>query len=196
MSQKISDLSQLTRNLRYFAKTSHPNSPPEEWPRLLATQVGISVPRLYELLTGRDATQIEQDKIAGAFRVEAATLGSSPLHPIGNDVLRENLSYLFASLRHGMKSQVAKHVGVKEAQLSRWENGVRPEKKHLERILDFFGLNPRLNLASELLFLSLEPVGAYAQKQWLAKRVDAAPPGEIGKLFEAFKRLLPPHAQD
>ena len=197
MSGKLSKLPQFTLNLRYLAKSNFPGSLPEQWSRLLATQTGILDRRVVALLHGEAPDQSDLDKVAAAFGREAAVLGSAPLYGHeGETILTENLRHLLNSLPKGEKSRLAKSIGVRQEQFSRWEKEVRPERKNLEKMLEFFGLNPRLDLVVEPLFLSLDPVGAHAQKEWLAKRVQSASPSEIGRLFEAFKRLLPPNAPD
>jgi transcriptional regulator with XRE-family HTH domain len=197
MVTKLSELPQFTLNLRFLAKSNFPDSLPEQWSHLLATRSGISDRHVSALLSGEPPSQSDLEKAATAFGHEATTVGSAPLYGHeGETILRQNLRYLLGSLPKGGKARLAKSIGVRQAQLSRWEKDVTPEAKNLRSALKFFELDPDIDLRQEPLFLSLDPVGAHAQKEWLAKRVQSASPSEIGRLFEAFKLLLPPNAPD
>lgn len=191
MAEELSKLPQFTLNLRYLAKSNFPESSPEGWSRLLATRSGIPDRRVSALLNGDASNQSELDKVAAAFGQEAAALGSAPLY--GNEeetILRENLRYLLGSLPKGVKGQLAESIGIRQEQLSRWEKDVTPEVKNLRSTLKFFQLDPDLDLKQEPLFLSLDPVGAHAQKAWLLTRLKDLAPSAVGEVFVALKRLL------
>ena len=191
MAEEISNLPQFTLNLRYLAKSKFPESSPEQWSRLLASRSGIPDRRVSALLNGEASNQSDLDKVASAFGLEATTLGSAPLYGNeGQTILRENMRYLLGSLPKGVRSRLAESVGIRQEQLSRWEKDVTPEVKNIRSTLKFFQLDPDLDLQREPLFLSLDPVGAHAQKAWLLTRLKDLPPSEVGEVFVALKRLL------
>ena len=191
MAEELLKLPQFTLNLRFLAKSNFPESSPEQWSRLLAARSGISDRHIFALLNGETPSRSDLDKVASAFGYEAATLGSAPLYGHeGETILRENLRYLLDSLPKGGKSRLAAAIGIRQEQLSRWVKDVTPEAKNLRSTLKFFQLDPDLDLEREPLFLSLDPVGAHAQKAWLLTRLKDLAPSAVGEVFVALKRIL------
>lgn len=190
--EDFSKLPQFTLNLRHLAFSQLPDASFEDRSLWLAKKSGLSHRRVADLLQGEAPARTDLEKFASAFGLEETVLGSAPVY--GNEentVLRENLRYLLRSLPKGEKSHLAMTIGIRPEQLSRWtKDVVVPEAKNLQKTLKFFQLDPDFDLVRSPLFLSLDPVGAYKQKEWLLTRLKILPPGAVAEVFTALKRLL------
>ncbi len=116
------------------------------------------------------------------------------------DVLAANLAYLLDSLPHGGQRRLAEQLGVDETTVSRWKSDKAPHgrrvdkrvKDRLDRLRDYFGLSRSIDLASEPVFLSMDPVGTSQKVEWIKERVEAMESTELDELFPALKKLLSP----
>jgi hypothetical protein len=157
--------------------------------KLTRTYLGFS--RASGLLQGADAKPDEVRLLAELFKVEQEELVSVPLYTRDSSVFWENLRYLVDSIPHGKKETVAKAIGVTAPQFSRWANGeIKPHKKNLKLLLKLHGIDPDLDLASVPLFLALEPLSGFDQREWIANRVRDLPAAEIARIYPALRKLL------
>lgn len=138
------------------------------------------------------------ERICDHFGVEADHFMSAPLYGMKpGGMLLENIQHLLNDLPHGGKKDLAAICDVKQETISRWIAGDQvPEKKNLRTILVHLGLPIQTDLATTPLFLSLSPVGAFAQKRWLLDTIKNTPPTEISKVFVAAKRMFRTHGAD
>jgi hypothetical protein len=80
---------------------------------------------------------------------------------------------------------------VSASQLSRWKTAVgNPRPANVRNLLRFHGIDPDTDLARVPLFLSMEPVGGFAQKQWVMLRLQEMPSAEVAKIFPALRRMV------
>jgi transcriptional regulator with XRE-family HTH domain len=189
MSFSLQTLTELARNLRYLGMKASPD--PATWAKSIAIRSGVSEQRVVELMFGAQPKRNEESQLAEAFGMEASELLAAPIY----DVLKENLQYLLKSLPRGERKKLAAALGMTQSQLSRWATTeVRPEKANLRKLLKYLGLDPDVDLGKEPLFLSTEPVGGYAQKQWLLQRIQAAAPQQIVKHFATMEIIFKENA--
>lgn len=160
--------------------------------KLTRTYLGFS--RATGLLLGPDArpeTPEEIRLLAEVFKVEPEELLSVPLYTRDSTIFQLNLAYLIESIPHGQKETIAKAIGITAPQFSRWANGeIKPRKKNLKLLLKLHGIDQDLDLATVPLFLSMEPLSGFAQRQWVANRVQDLPAAEIAKIYPALRKLL------
>ena len=143
------------------------------------------------LLQGADAKPDEIRLLAELFKVEQEELVSVLLYTRDSSVLCENLKYLVASIPHGKKETVAKAIGVTAPQFSRWAIGeITPHKKNLKRLLKLHGIDQDLDLTTVPLFLALDPLSGFDQREWVANRVRDLPAAEIARIYPALRKLL------
>jgi transcriptional regulator with XRE-family HTH domain len=105
-----------------------------------------------------------------------------------------NVSYLMRALPQGEQKKMAAEIGVAEETVSRWAKGkVPPNSGNVKDILRYLRIQYVPDFSEAPLFLSLQPVGQYAQRDWLKKRLEALPAQELGRLFPALEKLLGEH---
>lgn len=190
----ISDVSQCCLNLRWLMRQRQAD--PALWAvelnKLTRTFLGFS--RATGLLLGADVRPENSNEIrvlAEVFKVEPEELVSVPLYTRDRSMFMENLSYLVDSIPHGQKETVAKAIGITAPQFSRWANGeIKPRKTNLRQLLKLHGIDPDLDLTKVPLFLAMEPLSGFAQRQWVANRVQDLPASEIAKIYPALRKLL------
>lgn len=167
------------------------NPDPASWAKTISVRSDLSEGRAAELIQGGQPKRSEESALAEAFGLDASELLAAPLY----DVLKENLKYLLKALPRGERKKLAVALDLTQSQLSRWvTTEVRPERINLRRLVRYFGLDPDLELSQEPLFLSTGPVGGYAQKQWLIRRIQAASPERIVKHFATMEIIFQDHA--
>lgn len=189
--RELSDLNQCCLNLRWMMRQRHQD--PSMWPvelnKLTRTYLGFS--RSHGLLIGEDAKPDEIRVLAETFKVEAEELVSVPFYTRDSSIFRENLRYLVDSIPHGQKETIAKAIGITPPQFSRWASGeIKPRTKNLKLLLKLHGIDQDLDLTSVPLFLAMEPLSGFAQRQWVANRVQDLPAAEISKIYPALRKLL------
>lgn len=170
--------------------------PPDAWAKELSrrTRTGISPERADEIIQGRGrAIEFrELEIIADAFTRDTEELIQGQIYSDGPESLRrENIAFLLNTLPYGGRKALALALGIQQATITRWvsENKV-PEGKNVEGLLKFLGLDSKIDLTSEPLFLSVQPLGGFQQRHWLIERLKAMPEKEITRLFPALERIM------
>lgn len=109
----------------------------------------------------------------------------------GVNVLAENIRFLIDSLPHGGQRELANTIETDETTVSRWKSGsVRPGTSRQDRLLEYFQLPRGTDLAREPLFLALDPIGGFAKRAWVLKRVGEIEVRELEGLFPALRKML------
>jgi hypothetical protein len=187
----LSGLSQFTLNLRWLVARKEPD--PLRWASALSgmTRGFLAPDRASALLVGAPATPAEVRGIAEVSGRDDEELLSVPLFGGKDDVFRENLRYLLNALPQGSAKDAAQTLKVSASQLSRWKTGTgTPRPANVRNLLRFHGIDPDIDLSSVPLFLSMEPVGGFAQKQWVMCRLQEMPSDEVAKIFPALRRMV------
>ncbi len=187
----ITDVSQCCLNLRWLMRqrSADPSLWTVELNKISRTFLGFS--RAHGLLIGVNAKPEEIRMLSEVFRVEPEELVTVPLYTRDSTVFQLNLGYLVDSIPHGQKDKIAKAIGITAPQFSRWANGeITPRKKNLRLLLKLHGIDPDLDLTTVPLFLAMEPLSGFDQRNWVANRVQDLPAAEIAKIYPALKKLL------
>ncbi|MDA7618291.1 hypothetical protein N8703_03230 [Verrucomicrobia bacterium] len=179
-------------NLRFLLRRQSPD--PETWAGILWRK-GIceSKARALDVLKG---AEIRGNELQVAFKCfdlgHPEELGAAPLfEQDGESVLKLNLEFLMSTLPHGWKRRLAHRLDIKQETISRWTtNGVPPEKKNIQGIIKFFGLPDDTNLREDPMFLSMSPLGVFAQKLWLQQRIEQTSGSEFGRVFPALEKIF------
>ena len=163
----------------------------DQWPAQLAQWCACDVARATAMLQGQEElTEPETEAVATATGVQTKEWLSGNLLD-GVDVLTENLKFLLDSLEHGGKNRLADSLGVTPGTVYKWCGGFQPPKKrHSQAILAFFGLDPLLDLTTQALFLSMEPIGSRAKREWLMSRLKGIDEQALEAYFPALKKIL------
>jgi transcriptional regulator with XRE-family HTH domain len=166
-----------------------------EWEAWLANRAAIPHDTSKRLVRGdlQDAeiSSRQMQAIADALGLDEENLRFANLPRDRGRVLSENLRFLFSTLGHGGKKSLASKLGIDPTTVSRWLSGAyEPQPASLSLLVSEFGLPSGTNLEEDPVFLSVEPVSVIERKQWLNKRVNALPSGELRELFPALRRLL------
>jgi hypothetical protein len=186
----FSSLSQFAMNLRWMMRAK--DSDPSRWGGELTTlsRRFLKEARSLSLLAGQTPTPAEVAVIAEQSGRDAEELHSVPLYGGKEQVRKENLRCLLDALPQGQSKVVAKKLGVAESQVSRWKGGTGPRAKNIRNLLKLHGIDPDIDLETTPLFLSMEPVSAYTQKQWVLDRIQDMPSDEVAKIFPALRRIV------
>ena len=189
----FSHLDQLALNLRFAMREREQN--PDYWAERLAklTRNGIDKMKAHALLTGAKPQPEEIDILVEMLGFEREELLSVPLYTRNAPLLVQNLCYLVDGIPHGHGRIAAEKIGIKESQRSRWKKwsgSSPPHPTNLKNLLKFHGLDPDLDLTRVPIFLSMEPLGGYAQKKWVADQLHEMPPSEVSEIYPALKKLL------
>jgi transcriptional regulator with XRE-family HTH domain len=151
----------------------------------------LSYSRAMNLLHGSDPNPDEIRMLAGQFQLEPEELVAIPLYTREASILELNIRYLVDVIPHGQKDKIAKTIGITPPQISRWSSGeMKPHKKNLRQLLKLHGIDPDLDLTIVPLFLALDPLSGFAQRSWIASRVQDLPASEIAKIYPALRKLL------
>jgi hypothetical protein len=179
-------------NLRFLLRRQSPN--PETWVAILRREgVCESEDRARQVLHG---AEIRDDEVQVAFECfdfgQPDDLRSARLfEQSGESLLKLNLGFLMATLPHGWKRRLAHRLDIKQETISRWTTkGVPPEKKNVQGIIRFFGLPDNTNLHETPLFLSMSPLGVFAQKAWLQQQIERTPAADFGRVFPALEKIF------
>lgn len=189
--EPLTKLNPLALNLRWLMRREEPDA--SKWISRLAarSRTHLSLSRAGGLLMGSQPTSGEVEALASIFGLEIDDLIVAPLYNRERTILQENLAYLAESVRHGKQKEVAKMIGVSAETFSRWAGGtVKPRKRNLRTLLKLHEIDPDTDLETEPLFLSLEPVSAFAKRDWISGRVQDLPSDEIAAIYPALRKIL------
>lgn len=186
-------LPQIVWNLRWLMYRRDPD--PAKWPSLLSegTRHFIRSNRARQILERGDLglTESELGAILECYGLDREELMSVPMYGAKESIRRENLKYLIRALPKGAAKQAAGKIGITASQLSRWKNNVeRPHPTNFRKLLKFHGMDPDLDIDSESLFLSMDPLSGFAKKAWVLNRVKEMSPSEIAEIYTGLKRIL------
>jgi transcriptional regulator with XRE-family HTH domain len=107
------------------------------------------------------------------------------------NVLLENINYLVDGLEHGGKRTLASELGVDPTTVSRWLSGkIEPSGTTRSALASYFNLPPNTDLRTDPVFLSVEPISIYDQRQWVKQRLDSMCREEFAPLYPALRRML------
>jgi transcriptional regulator with XRE-family HTH domain len=187
---------QVSRNVRFMLWLRE--LPRIDWIKWVSDRTGLSLATCRELLmdtTADDALKpAELRALSRAFDLadDGSDLRYSDfLGDSGRSVLAENLKYLFNSLEHGGKKQLARSFGVDPTTVSRWLAGTsEPQGPGMRQIVSHFGLPPDTDLRQDPVFLSLEPISFVEKRDWVRDRVDNLSQKELQQLYPALRRML------
>jgi transcriptional regulator with XRE-family HTH domain len=190
MQKWLSAESEFSVNLRFLLWRSGIDN--NSWVQTIAAWLRCPRSRALRLMTNEQPTQAEVDELAGRLGSTSEELRFTNLvGDLGDDLFFENLRYLVAGVEHGDKKQLAQSVGVHATSLSRWIGGLhKPDARNIALLAKYFGLRSSTELTQAPLFLSLRPVGAGQQRQWLVSAIETLDQREIGELFPALYKLL------
>jgi transcriptional regulator with XRE-family HTH domain len=187
----FSSLSQFAMNLRWMMRAK--DSDPSRWAGELTklSRFFFKDDRSWAMLLGQKAEPADVAVIAEQSGRDVEELQSVPLYGGKDQIRRENLRCLLDALPQGQSKVVAKKLGVSESQVSRWKSGTGiPRIKNIRNLLKLHGIDPDIDLEKIPLFLSIEPVSAYTQKQWVLDRIQDMPSDEVAKIFPALRRIV------
>lgn len=191
--QEFRDLPQLALNLRWILRGRDPS--PDAWVSELVRLSRKSLPltRAIGLLRGAEPTPAEVGLLIEITGFEKEELLSVPLYTRGLPLFALNLRHLVESIPHGQGRDAAARIGITEGQFSRWRkwgDERKPHRTNVRNLLKFHGMDPDLDLDRVPLFLSMEPISGYAQKEWLSSRVQEMSAAEVAALYPALRKLL------
>lgn len=189
----IDDIPQLAKNLRWLLSREEPRA--ELWSGMLSLKTRNTINRLDAgaLLMGGPVDAHQLSVLSEMLGYESEELMSVPLYTRDTSILAQNLRYLVEAIPHGHGKEAATKIGVKEAQLSRWKkwgDQRSPHAPNLRKLLKFHGMDPDIDLEKVPIFLSMEPLSGYAQKEWVASRVHDMPAEYVAEIYPALKRLF------
>jgi hypothetical protein len=189
----VESISQLALNLRWLM--SREDKRPEAWDLLLTGKTRNTINRsdAGALLMNGPVDSYQLSVLSEMLGYESEELMSVPLYTRDKSILAQNLRYLVETIPHGHGKEAAAKIGVKEAQLSRWKkwgDQRAPHAPNLRKLLKFHGMDPDIDLEVVPIFLSMEPLSGYAQKEWVAARVHDMPAEYVAEIYPALKRLF------
>ena len=187
------DLPQLALNLRWILRRKDPK--PDSWPGELVrlSRKSLTLTRAIGLLRGAEPTPAEVAVLIELTGFEREELLSVPLYTRELPLYAQNLRHLVESIPHGQGRDAAGRIGITDSQLSRWRkwgDDRKPHRTNVRNLLKFHGMDPDLDLDNIPLFLSMEPISGYAQKDWLSCRVQEMSAAEVAALYPALRKLL------
>lgn len=177
-------------NIRFLAWKE--DADPANWASVLLRKASLTQKRAKELLSGHPPTAEERAALIEGFDVEAEAFGAARLFGCSREeVFDENIRYLFSGLPQGEKKRMSEALDVTEETVSRWSTRrTSPSANNISRILRYLGLDPTLDLGDVPLFLSLSPIGQFAQRRWLQKRLNELSSTKLSKFFPALEKLF------
>jgi hypothetical protein len=179
-------------NIRYLAWKV--DSDPVKWAAILYKKAGIMEKRAKTILDGEQPTHEERVALAAGFDIGMDELSTPGFFGLPNkEIIKENIKYLMAGFPQGERKKMAEALHVTQETVSRWHKTGTTNSNRPPEILRYLGLDPTIELDKILLFLSFQPIGKYAQKRWILKRLDELSPSELSKLFPALQKLFGHH---
>ena len=107
--------------------------------------------------------------------------------------MNNRFNHFFNQLWGGKKA-LAAEFGIDPTTVSRWLNGAsQPIERSLRQIGAYFGVPSGVDLRSDPVFLSAEPVALSERRRWLMERLESLPADEFRELYPALRRLLERH---
>ncbi len=181
--------SNIPRNLKFLLWKQ--GIPRDRWVREVSHWCRCDPVRAVEILRGdASLTDAETQSISEATAVEATHLFFDDLIG-GTDVFGENLKFLLGSLEHGGQKRLAEYLKVTPGSVYKWGGGSQPPKRrHVAGLLSFFGLNAATDLEKVPLFLSLDPIGSPAKREWLVERIQQIEDERLDQYYPALKKIL------
>jgi hypothetical protein len=170
----------------------------QRWIIRLSQLLNTSEDAARQLLTGKRKISGEQVR----YLIEKLEVGiqeedfffRSLVELEGVDVVRENVRFLLGTLRHGEAKQLGVALSVSDHTISEWKRWRRSkggiEKQHLLGLARYFGIDPRISLYKEPVFLWLEPVGGHQRREWLRSQILLISEDHLNELFPALRKLL------
>lgn len=186
----LAGLSIENLNIRYLVWKENPE--PDKWVSVLHKKAGLPDKEAKAILTGSQLSKKNRDAIIEGFHIDGDIFSTARLFGLSSaEIQKENIKYLINSLPQGEKQKLAKAVKVTSESVSRWSSGKNPASHpKVQQLLQYFCLNSNMILSEAPLFLSLRPIGYYAQKEWLQKQVASLPADELTKLFPALEKMF------
>ncbi len=178
-------------NLRYLLWNK--NVKREEWVTTLTTWLQCDCSRATELLRSNRqlASEEIENLIKAIYFVERDFESMRFIEEDKMDIPLMNLRYLLDSLKRGERKILAKNLEVHEVTISRWYAGSQiPSPRHYQALCEFFDLDHNLDIQTEPIFLSLEPVTVVERKKWLQERIEQLDSTFFHELFPVLKRLF------
>ena len=186
---------QVSTNVRYLLWRR--GIPRDQWEPWLSTRTMLGRAFSRDLVAGHILDgQITPDELRELARVfeqvdEGESIRFDDLVAGGTHVLVENLRFLFDSLGHGGKKQVAAELSIDPTTVSRWLSGTfEPQGPSLRQLVAYFGLSPDTDLRERPIFLTVEPVGVTERRRWLHERIDTLSADDFRELYPALRRML------
>jgi transcriptional regulator with XRE-family HTH domain len=166
-----------------------------EWASLLAEVLGGDSTRATELLSGKGLplTAAEDALVVKALKAGAgkSLLKEDLLQSEGTNILSENIRHLIGELPFGEKKEFASAIGVDATTVSRWNNGgYAPTKGKLGDVVDYFGIPSDVDIKTDPIFLSTEPLTETQCREWLKEQIDRIEKKSLREIMPALKRLL------
>lgn len=169
----------------------------EQWSATLSSRLGWYRDMAENFVRGdvsdANVTPLQLSQLAKEFGFdgEEGDLRFRDMVSEAGDILGENIRYLFGSLPHGGKKALAKHLGVNQTTITRWLKGeFPPSKGALRALAAYFGLPPNVDLTTDPVFLSPEPVAEIEQRQWVRRRLEELSIEEFRGRYTALRLIL------
>jgi transcriptional regulator with XRE-family HTH domain len=162
----------------------------EHWIKRLRRLTGWPESKCRAFLERQEMSERDVKDLADHLGLEEEVLRMQRLVE-HEDLLKQNLAFLFASLEHGQKGALAEHTGVSGSTVSRWVNEQHPpDRRNLQRLARYFGLPAGTDLRTEALFLSYRPVTLRQRRRVLKERLEALPDEHLRDYLPALEKLL------
>jgi|GEM_PF-1083438 len=186
-------LNPFTLNLRWILKLR--GARPDDWAKELVglTRKRIGFSRAVTLLSGAEPLPEEVNVLIDMTDFDREELITAPIYTREQSLLGQNIRHLVEAIPHGQGKEAAGKIGITEGQLSRWKKWKEERKPHrtnLRKLLKFHGMDPDIDLEEVPVFLSMEPLSGYAQKEWVSTKVNEMPASEVAKIYPALKKLF------
>jgi hypothetical protein len=192
MSRELENL-----NLRYLLWRAE-RLDRRNWTAILAKWLNCPIEKAQRILQGERLTGEQYSLIFEQSPVvvdEGEFFNRSLIEVDRVDVVRENVRFLLEQLRHGEAKQLGVALSVSDHTVSEWKRWRRKggiEKQHLLGLARYFGIDPRVSLYTEPVFLWTEPIGGRQRREWLRRQITFLSEDELSELFPALKKLLSP----
>lgn len=182
-------------NIRYLLWRSEEQNR-QNWAPLLASWLRCSPEKARQILLGEKLSSEQFSRLLERIPVtvdEGEFFNRSLLELDRIDIARENVQFLLGQLRHGEAKRLGVALSVSDHTVSEWKRWRRKggiEKQHILGLARYFGIDPRVSLYAEPVFLWTEPVGEKQRRQWLREQIMFLDDDRLNDLFPALKILL------
>lgn len=183
----MDNISIARSNIRYFLwkKEKRERS---GWAETLAKLLGCGKPRAKELLFHGQLSADELERFIKVAELPNAETFQAPFFEEKPNILKENLQYLFESIK---QKDLAQEIGVSKDTVSRWYRGdhnITPN--NLDALRKYLRLSADVNLRKDAIFLSLTPFDDRSRREWLNQQINEIDSDLLRDLFPAFERLF------